>query len=306
VAEQGLDKLLSSLDVRLHAVALCEVRRGQRLVFEPFDVAVFHYVLKGRGQLEVEGARPRGFGPNSILIVPPGRRKHVGVDGDNEVTDTPAMLGAAMTTDGLIRIGHGDAAPELIMACGFLSATWGGSLGLFDALLEPVVEDVSGIADVRRAFEIMLAEQAEPDLGARALTETLMKQCLILALRSLARRDGEGAALFVNRADPRLMRAAEAVMARPAAAHSVTELATVAGMSRSAFAKKFADTFRDSPMDFVQKTRLHHAARLLASTPMPVKLVASSVGFASRSHFSRAFRATYGCSPSDYRARGEA
>ena len=54
-------------------------------------------------------------------------------------------------------------------------------------------------------------------------------------------------------------------------------------------------------MEFVAKTRLHHAAELLRGTDLPVKAIAASIGFASRSHFSRAFRAAYGRDPRAYR-----
>ena len=72
-------------------------------------------------------------------------------------------------------------------------------------------------------------------------------------------------------------------------------------MSRSGFARDFTRTFHMSPMEFVAKTRLHHAAEMLRATPAPIKVIAASIGFASRSHFTRAFRAAYGADPSHYR-----
>lgn len=77
---------------------------------------------------------------------------------------------------------------------------------------------------------------------------------------------------------------------------------SLAGMSRSSFAERFGRAFGRSPLDFVLMVRLRHAAHLLATTALPVKLVADAVGYASRSHFSRAFKATYGADPSAYRA----
>ena len=73
-------------------------------------------------------------------------------------------------------------------------------------------------------------------------------------------------------------------------------------MSRSGFSKTFAETFGETPMDFVLRTRLHCAAKLLRISELPVKSIAASAGFASRSHFSRAFKAAYGADPSAYRA----
>jgi transcriptional regulator GlxA family with amidase domain len=56
-----------------------------------------------------------------------------------------------------------------------------------------------------------------------------------------------------------------------------------------------------APIEFVAKTRLHHAADLLRSTNLPIKVIAGSIGFLSRSHFSRAFREAYGSDPTAFR-----
>ena len=72
-------------------------------------------------------------------------------------------------------------------------------------------------------------------------------------------------------------------------------------MSRAAFAERFSRTFQRTPLDFVQTVRLRTAAQLLTSTDLPIKVIASSIGYASRSYFSRAFRASYGLDPRSYR-----
>lgn len=48
--------------------------------------------------------------------------------------------------------------------------------------------------------------------------------------------------------------------------------------------------------------RLAHARRLLRQSPLPVSEVAAASGFASLAHFSRSYRARFGCSPSVERA----
>ncbi len=104
--------------------------------------------------------------------------------------------------------------------------------------------------------------------------------------------------------EPKLARAVIAVLEHPGASYSVDSLASLAGMSRTSFAIRFADLFGQGPMDFVQKVRLRIAARLLTATDLPVKVVASSVGYASRTAFSRVFELTYGLPPSDFRSFG--
>jgi AraC family transcriptional activator of mtrCDE len=58
-------------------------------------------------------------------------------------------------------------------------------------------------------------------------------------------------------------------------------------------------------MRFVRDVRLQRAARLLRETDLSVDGVANRVGFSSRSHFSRAFRDDYACSPAQFRSRGD-
>ena len=72
-------------------------------------------------------------------------------------------------------------------------------------------------------------------------------------------------------------------------------------MSRSAFAREFKAALDLTPMEFVARVRLNHAHRLLVSTGMSVEGIAATVGFNSRSHFSRLFREHYGTDPSSLR-----
>ena len=128
-----------------------------------------------------------------------------------------------------------------------------------------------------------------------------MKVCLIKVIRGYFDKAGSPSTLLAPLRHPRLGNAVTAVLDQPAAAHSVASLASVAGMSRSAFAREFMEAFAMSPAEFVLKTRLHQAAELLRASTVSVKVIAASVGFASRSHFSRAFREAYGTDPRNFR-----
>jgi AraC family transcriptional activator of mtrCDE len=102
-------------------------------------------------------------------------------------------------------------------------------------------------------------------------------------------------------AHPPLWRAFLTMVETMGAVHSLDTLATTAGMSRSAFAARFAEAFGHSPMALPREMRLRRAATLLADTTLPVQSVARSVGYASRSHFSRAFRDFHGKDPKTFR-----
>ena len=297
---QLLERLLATLDVRLHAFAVCEIRTGWRLVFDAMDAVIIHYVLAGTGALQTEGGAAFSFGPKSILIIPPGRKQSLSRP-NGPVRDVYASEGCSLIADGLVKFDAGSGKGEIITICGTISATYGGAFGLFDSLSDPLVETFGAIEVVRAAFETMLEELQKPRVGTRVLTEGLMKQCLVLLLRQHFERQSTTSPLFAALQDQRLARAVAAVVERPGAHYALSDLASLAGMSRSSFSERFSRTFGQSPLDFVITVRLRHAAHLLATTQLPVKLVADAVGYSSRSHFSREFKAAYGVDPTAYR-----
>jgi AraC family transcriptional activator of mtrCDE len=295
-----LDRLLTTMDVAVEAFAVCEVRRGLRLVGGASAVEV-HYVLSGTLFLTIGDRPPMRCGPGSIVVVPPGLRQVMAAE-EGAGIDVRAADCCAPTRSGMLLFDAAEgAAGDVRVVCGLIAANISGSFGLLDAVKQPVIEDLSDAAMVRQSYAAMLDEINGDGLGARALTGALMKACLIVLLRRHFAHAGAESSVLSTLRDPRLGKAVTTVLDRPAAAHSVASLARTAGMSRSAFAREFSTNLSTSPMAFVARTRLHHAAELLTATRLPVKVIAASVGFASRSHFSRAFSAAYGADPSGFR-----
>ena len=64
--------------------------------------------------------------------------------------------------------------------------------------------------------------------------------------------------------------------------------------------RKLKEVTRLSPAGFIRTRRLQHAARLLDEGADTISDVASAVGYRDASYFSRLFRETYGCSPTEY------
>jgi AraC-like DNA-binding protein len=302
-ATEILDKLLTTLSVRLHAFALCEIEAGYRLGFDPMDAVTVHYVLSGSGILQIGNGASVAFSPHSIMVVPARARQSLG-EARPVRGDTPAEQHCEMIADGILKFTAGEGSPTTRVVCGMILATYGGMLGLFDNLREPIVQNAGDVEPLRRAFGEMIGEMAHPGIGTRALTEALMKQCLILLLRRHLLHESVDSPFFVSLQDRRLARAIAAILERPASPHTVDGLAQLAGMSRSSFTERFAQVFGQTPIDFVTKVRLRTAAHLLTTTDLPVKLVAKSIGYASRSYFSRAFRAAYGQDPASFRTFG--
>lgn len=300
-----IERLLCLLDVRMHALALCEVSRGARLKLPGMEAVLVHYVLAGKGVLIGDDGMKVEFGPDSLIFLPPGCQHEIAETGDEPELivwkDIATPIG-----DGMMKFAHGGD-PVIVSACGTISADCEG-LDLFGRLREPIVASLSGDPSVRSAFEIMIREFQEPRFGTKPLAEALMKQCLILSLRDQVER-GEMVLLpLFGGGDPRLVHALLDLLEHPAREHTVEELAAASGMSRSLFSERFSETFDRPPMDLLKQIRLHRAANLLRSTSLPVQVIGFTVGYVSRSYFSRAFRTAYGRDPKTFReqARSQA
>jgi AraC-like DNA-binding protein len=300
-SKHDLDRLLVTMDVAVQHFAVCEVRCGRRLVGAPVDAIMIHYVLAGTMHMTIPGQETIVCGPGCVALIPPGMEPSMTADG-RATTDVIGVEHATVSRDGLLVMDAADGgAGDLRIAAGIVLASLSGSFGLLDKLKVPIAENMSDCHIVRQAYDLMLDEISRPGLGTRALTSALMKTCLLMVLRRFFGRPGADQALIGALADPRLASAVAMVLDKPSAPHTVATLAAKAGMSRSTFARQFNHAFQMSPMEFVAKTRLYHAADLLRSTKLPVKVVAASTGFSSRSHFSRAFRDAYGSDPTHFR-----
>lgn len=85
--------------------------------------------------------------------------------------------------------------------------------------------------------------------------------------------------------------------------HRIEELAIQAGVSVSHYSTLFKKETGFSPIDFLIRQRIQHAARLLATTQESIASVSASAGYEEPYYFSRSFRKIMGCSPRDYRAQ---
>jgi AraC-like DNA-binding protein len=81
----------------------------------------------------------------------------------------------------------------------------------------------------------------------------------------------------------------------------VAALARSANLSRAYFREIFKAQTGCSPREYLHLLRIHRACEFLRTTTLPIKEIASRVGYRDPFHFSRQFKAFKGLSPSQYR-----
>lgn len=84
---------------------------------------------------------------------------------------------------------------------------------------------------------------------------------------------------------------------------SVPEMAKQGGMSVRQMERRFRETFKTTPQQYIQKLRVLEACELLAGSSMAITEIALEVGFYDHSSFSRKFLTMMGATPRDYRKR---
>lgn len=79
----------------------------------------------------------------------------------------------------------------------------------------------------------------------------------------------------------------------------IERLSRISAMSPTSLKTKFKRYYGDTLFGYYQKNKLEHARRLL-DNKVPVKVVATEVGYSNPSHFTLAFKKEYGFSPWHY------
>lgn len=298
---EAMDRLFNALSVDVQTCVVCSIPENARARFDPVDGITVYYVVAGTGFFQIGNAPLLPLGPESIVIAP-AKTLQFWASHRDAGEDTQGRERRTSIDDKLAQLmvqGQSDEALSVVRST--IRIVNGDRSGFLTRLQQPIVERVTENDTARQLFGLMVAELAEPVLGSRVVAESLMKAFLVLLLRRHLQRGHDASSVFSMMTDPRLARAMINVLERPEQSHTLESLATAAGMSRTVFIDKFREVFAQSPNEFIQELRMNVAARLLETTALPIKTIAASVGYSSRSYFSRAFRVAFAMDPSAYR-----
>ena len=84
----------------------------------------------------------------------------------------------------------------------------------------------------------------------------------------------------------------------------VEDAAEICSLSPSYFRRLFSQHFNCSPREYLRRTRIQKAKNLMIGSVLNFSQIAQRTGFATVHSFSRAFKASEGVSPSEYRKYG--
>ena len=155
---------------------------------------------------------------------------------------------------------------------------------------------------LERFGRLLLAEAEAGSAGTRLFADTVTRALALHLLRTYsteAQRMPVSPGAMVGW---RLRRATEYMQGNLAENLSLAQLAAVAGLSPSHFARAFRAAIGEPPHRYLIRLRMERARILLEHTRLPIIEVGLRCGFAQTAHFATMFRKTTGLTPRAYRA----
>jgi len=259
----------------------------------------FGALLRGRCQLALDdSAQTINLQAGDGYLLTDGRPYRIGSDLALPAVSMRDVL--EQVVDGVAYCGN---RPDVQLLGGRFHLEGSNARYLLDDL--PPVIHVPGGSDEatvqRWVLERISIELATKQAGLSAMVDNLAHIMVVQMLRDYltAGRHHVGWLAALN--DDKLGRVLTKMHESPMRHWSVDELASLASMSRSAFASRFSNLVGTSPLNYLIRWRMRLAARALVQSKASVSAIAYAHGYESESAFSNAFKRVMGSAPRAYR-----
>ncbi|MCL8017780.1 AraC family transcriptional regulator [Streptomyces sp. AS02] len=274
--------------------------------FPASDGTGFHVVLQGSAWLIPAAGEPVAMGPGDVVFLAQGREYGLAGGLDVPLEDVRPLPDGTWpeTTPAAPPAPSG---PPAVLLCGAYMLDRSRAHPLLAELPDVVhlPARVGAHRSLRTAVELLGAELEEPQPGSDTVVASLLDTLLLYILRAwwLRERHGSGrptgwaAAL----ADPGVAAALRCIHGAPDHPWTVEDLGARAGLSRAAFARRFAALVGEPPLTYLTWWRMTTAARLLRADDTPLRTIAQRTGYTSEFAFAKAFKREYGVAPGQYR-----
>jgi AraC-like DNA-binding protein/mannose-6-phosphate isomerase-like protein (cupin superfamily) len=269
----------------------------------PAYVIAYHYIVEGSIHLRFEGEQPIQVNAGEIVVFPSNERHVLGSDLDMAPISAKDLVTPPQNGD-MARIVHGGGGALTHVMCGFLGT---------DTPNDPLIEFLPNVlqldvskgtsADwIQSSFRFAAHETASGRVDSPSVLARLAECLFMEAVRSyVAAMPEEQRGWIGGLRDPVVGRALALLHTRRDHPWSAEELASAAGLSRSAFADRFTRVMEEPPMRYLARQRIHFAAQRLRTSHETVARIAFEAGYESEAAFNRAFKRQLGVPPAVWR-----
>lgn len=151
-------------------------------------------------------------------------------------------------------------------------------------------------------LEMLALETEKPGAGANSLISRLYEILLIHAIRIYSEQaHPTSTGWLAGLSNTQIGAAVRAMHKDISSPWTVESLASIAKMSRSAFASNFKSTIGQTPMDYLTNWRIYQASVLIRKNGYSLSEACHAVGYESESAFNKIFKRKMGMTPGEFR-----
>src|SRR6202165_3911092 len=302
-----LDEAFSVMRVRESLYARVDAGAPWAIRFREGKAARFGLVIAGSCLLTMEQpSKSIPLAPGDCYVILDGSTYTLGDDPRSAPQNCFELV--PKLVDGAVSIGGGGTSATVVT--GWFVYDELGARPLIALLPRVLHTRVDGYrTDILKATLELLAKETErPGVGSGVVVSGLADILFVQALRShLNDSDDNDVGWLAALSDRRIGAAMRALAGKPAEPWTVEKVASLANMSRSAFAARFKERLGEAPLEYLTRWRMFRAGVLLRSTERALAEIAGEVGYESDAALSKAFHRVVGMTPGAFRKqKGEA
>jgi AraC-like DNA-binding protein len=292
-----LSAVLRELRLRSASYRVLRLRAPWRIRFDG-GLRGVHLVRTGECDLTLDGAPPVRLRAGELVVLPRADSHTLSSPDGARAPELSSLELVRDAVGGDVAAGGSGAPTEIVCGAFLLGHEDHPAVAGF-----PRCVHVSGSPPWLAGMSGALAAEAtEGGPGSEVVMARLSDALVTRALRHHVETAREPGWLHGLR-DPYVARALAALHADLAASWTLESLARTAGLSRAAFAHRFATTVGQTPMKYLYRCRMRHAMTLLSVERASAASIAPRVGYGSEAAFSAAFTRHTGTPPAAYRRR---
>ncbi len=302
----AMSDVLSLVRMRGEFVCANEYSAPWSLRFQS-PAAHFHVVERGAAWIQLDGARPIRIETGDLALLPLGAGHVLSADPALPPMDIDHAIATQATRHGAVyRLGGGGEPTHVV--CGrfsFAGVLAPKLLTVLPPLIHLRAEPGRPLEWLRLTTHFLVEETRHPKPGSAIMIARLLDLLFIQSIRAWGSTSPSHLGWLSGLSDPQVGRALSAIHDDPARGWTVETLAEIAGLSRSAFAARFAEVVGKTPQRYVAAWRLDLAADHLRAGAHRIGEIALLVGYGSEAALTRAFKAQFGATPAAFRRRSE-
>ena len=263
--------------------------------------ANYHIVTDGECWVKTDSAHEPLLLQKGDMVLFPVGDSHALVDTlQSEVISADKLLNNVRKTDSNEMIFGGEGSHSTSLICGHFEYQRDYPHPLFETL-PPFIHISAGNNPNARWFatasELAAQISGGDSMGKDAVINRLAETLFIQALADYLESIDSLSSFLVAMQDRNIGLALKSIHDEIAHDWSVTELASIAHMSKSTFSSKFHSMVGEPPIVYLARWRMLKAREMLTDTTMPINMISEKVGYQSEFSFSRAFKKMTGLTP---------